>query len=194
MKLLDFLGRYDQDKGPYLPIYEKDQRQKVLTALGESDVSWQEIERIIKKYSDEKSSFLVGIIGGVIGIMAGIAIYGYWGVPIATTSSAGGIFGIGSALLLWRGGLQWKLERATERVKITLDLIAEEIRKLPEETPPHIKDSLWIAYQDIWRGYIRVAARAVEGSETSLPLLRLSNRKAKLTKSSREQHTPTPKT
>jgi hypothetical protein len=115
------------------------------------DVTRKEIEDIAKKYSAEKSSFLVAVAGGIAGAVGGVTLHGALG------------------LLAWRGGAQWKLERATERAKIALDQIRSELKSLPSGTPSQVKADLWRGYQDILAPYLLLAARSVGEADVRQP-------------------------
>ncbi|HEV3073065.1 MAG TPA: hypothetical protein VHB47_01500 [Thermoanaerobaculia bacterium] len=133
------------------------------------DVTRKEIEDIAKKYSAEKSSFLVAVAGGIAGAVGGVTLHGALGLILAVTGPAGAALGAALALLAWRGGAQWKLERATERAKIALDQIRSELKSLPSGTPSQVKADLWRGYQDILAPYLLLAARSVGEADVRQP-------------------------
>jgi hypothetical protein len=72
-------------------------------------LTMSDVHLTAKKYTLERSSFLVAVIGGIVGGICGICIHRFVGSFVAMTCPAGTGAGVALALLLWRGSCYWEL-------------------------------------------------------------------------------------
>lgn len=121
-----------------------------------TDVSRKDIEDVARKYSGEKSSVLVAIVGAAFGSVGGIGVTTALGVTALLTGPIGMVVGAALAVLLWRQTGHAQVERATDRLQIALGEIVTRLKTLPKGAPPEVRQRLWKGYEDLIDRYCKV--------------------------------------
>jgi len=158
---------------PHVNYMKSVRRSDVERALGEAAqatkglehaqrLTRESLERAAKRYSGESCSFLIAILGGVMGAATGLLIKPYVGVLVVLSGPLGAAFGTSLALLAWRGQSYWRLERATERLKLPLETIRREIGQSPRDAPSTVREKLWSRYDSLLDEYMRTINTGVE--------------------------------
>lgn len=113
------------------------------------------LEAFADKYSKQGSSFLIAIIGAVIGGVAGIGLGGVALGGLVIIGPAGMLLGGATTILLWRGLNYQIIERETEKASIVINQLKKQIESLPADTPPSVKQELFDMYINVTRQYCR---------------------------------------
>ncbi|WP_152622130.1 hypothetical protein [Archangium violaceum] len=130
----------------------------------------QEIDDVAEKYSRSPSTFLAGVVGGGVGASVGIVA----GTLASSTLFLAGPIGlaVGAALgvLTFRGRNHWRIERATHKTKLALELILSQINSLPQNAPRDIRNSLYQQYRELMNEYSKVAINSIDDNKSDIEL------------------------
>jgi hypothetical protein len=132
-----------------------------------SKLTRRELEEVAEKYSKAPSEVLAGIIGGVLGGCGGTAVSMTAGAMLVVSGPLGLALGVAAGILIFRGPSFWRLERATHKLRGSLDLIKAELATLPPEAPKDVKDQLWQDYGLLMHQYTEVACQSIAAERTS---------------------------
>jgi len=103
---------------------------------------------IVEKATSKKSEYLVGVIGGIIGLL------GEYGVSvlfdkIVFNGPIGFMFGVAVSIMLWRGKKQHKIERLNKENDTAKTYIKEDISSRLADAPQSTVNKLWRNYNRI---------------------------------------------
>ena len=125
--------------------------------------SWNDIEY---EYSLHKSSFLASCIGAIIGASFGLVVGLVTGRLMVISGPAGLLLGAILGVIVWRGRGYNNLERANEKLNISLDEIEKRMMNLPQNTPIEIRHELCKSYKEILTDYTGVVQDCLRDQST----------------------------
>jgi hypothetical protein len=135
------------------------------------DVSLEQAEQIARRYTKESSSTLVGIVGAIAGGTGGVALTAAVGTTLIVTGPLGAAAGAALAILAWRGKKHWQLERETAKLELALAQIRKQLKALPDDAPPEVRQKWWDIYLRLQSKFENSAADALESGDLNAPSL-----------------------
>jgi len=134
--------------------------EKIETQIENLSKYRKHLEDIAEKYALKRSPFLAAIAGAIFGGSAGIGIGSMLGL-IIVSGPAGALLGASLSVLLWRGRGYQRIERATEKLRLSLEEIRKQVEILPKNAPPEILEKLWKAYGEVIQRYNEIAVESL---------------------------------
>ncbi|WP_139236730.1 hypothetical protein [Rugamonas rubra] len=117
--------------------------------LQESKKLFNHLSAQSRAASASNSSTLFGMLGGFVG--AGAA----YTIPFYTTATFLGLapiltgLGIVLGVIAFRGPSRFKLESKLEMHQRSIEVVLEEIRRLPKNAPQDVRDEAWNTYKHL---------------------------------------------
>ncbi|NRF28248.1 hypothetical protein [Vibrio coralliilyticus] len=102
-----------------------------------------------EKASTKSSVVLIGLIGGLIGTIAGMALAPVIGVSVVVLPATLATLGIASGVLMYRGLDTIGLEKAITKNTLVFDEIQRRMNSLPDDAPEEVRDELWKSYIEL---------------------------------------------
>jgi hypothetical protein len=125
-------------------------------------VEASDIDALADKYSKSSSSFLAGVVGGCVGAAGGIALSTSAGVALVLSGPVGLAAGVALGILAFRGKTYWRLERSTQKAIGAMNMLLAQIRELPPDAPPQVRDALYRQYQELAERYGGIARETLD--------------------------------
>jgi hypothetical protein len=92
---------------------------------------------------------LFGVFGGFLGLTAAYALSFVLPVSLLALEFLLAGLGVSGGVLAYRLSRGLDVERRLDMNRMASDEILDRIKRLPKDTPPAVRDQLWLSYQHL---------------------------------------------
>jgi hypothetical protein len=105
------------------------------------------MSRSAARLSAQSTSTLYGVTGGFLGTGGAYALSLAFPVSLAAVGFILTGLGIVGGVLFYRGRRRIDIETRLDENRLASDEILRRIKLLPRDTPPHVREEMWLTYQ-----------------------------------------------